>query len=186
MNEIFFTSDTHFCHNREFLYKPRGFNSPEEMNEAIVERWNSTVPRGWGAIVYHLGDIALSDTDAAIPYIKRLNGEIRWIRGNHDTDMRIKKITEECHNIASVDWNIVWADIFKDNKWRFYLSHYPTKVANYDDIPKHKLWCLCGHTHTQDRWKDLADSCYHVEMDAHNCYPISLEQIKAEIKALNV
>ena len=188
MSEIFFTSDTHFCHSKPFLYEPRGFSSVEEMNEEIVRRWNEVVPKGWGAIVYHLGDMALSDTEAAISYIKRLNGEIRWIRGNHCSDNRVDQILAACPNVQLISENKdnAWAYILKDGKWRFYLSHYPTKVANYDDTPKHKTWCLCGHTHTKDRWKDLADSCYHVEMDAHNCYPISLEQIKAEIKALSI
>lgn len=175
-------------HNKEFLYKPRGFSSVEEMNKVIVERWNSIIPKDSDIIIYHLGDLALSDTKAAIPYIQQLNGRIKWIRGNHCSDNRVDQILDACPNVQliSPDKDNAWAYILKDGKWRFYLSHYPTKVANYDDTQKHKTWCLCGHTHTKDRWKDLADSCYHVEMDAHECYPISLEQIKAEIKALNI
>ena len=34
---IWLTSDLHFFHNREFVYKPRGFNSVEEMNEKIIQ-----------------------------------------------------------------------------------------------------------------------------------------------------
>ena len=96
MSDIWITSDTHFCHNKEFLWRPRGFSSIEEMNEAIVERWNATIPKGWGAVIYHLGDLALSDTEAAIPYIKRLNGEICWIRGNHCSDNRVDQVLAAC------------------------------------------------------------------------------------------
>ena len=184
--EIWLTSDTHFSHNKAFLYAPRGFSCVKDMNETIVHNWNTVVcPRD---IVYHLGDMALSDTADAIQYINQLNGHIIWLRGNHCSDNRVDQILAACPNVQLISENKdnAWTYILKDGKWRFYLSHYPTKVANYDDTPKHKTWCLCGHTHTQDRWKDLADSCYHVEMDAHNCYPISLEQIKAEIKALNI
>ena len=46
MNDIFFTSDTHFFHSKEFLYGPRSFQNEIEMNEAIVERWNSVVKNG--------------------------------------------------------------------------------------------------------------------------------------------
>lgn len=182
MSDLWFTSDTHFCHNKSFLYEPRGFSSVEEMNEAIVERWNSVVPKGWGAIVYHLGDLCLSDTEAAIPYIQRLNGEIRWIRGNHCTDKRVERILEACKNIILVcpDKDYCWAYMLKDGKRRFFLSHYPSYVNNTNDKP---VYCLCGHSHTQDRWADWEHGCYHVEMDAHDCYPISLDQIKAEIKA---
>lgn len=182
MDNIWFTSDTHFCHSKPFLWEPRGFSSAEEMNKIIVERWNSVIPKGWGAIVYHLGDICLSDTEAAIPYIQQLNGEIRWIRGNHDSDKRIDRILETCPNVQliSQDKDNAWSYMLKDGKQRFYLCHYPTIVNNQQDKP---VYCLCGHTHTQDRWVDWDKCCYHVEMDAHNCYPISLEQIKAEIKA---
>ena len=34
---IYLTSDTHFCHNKDFLYEPRGFQSIEEHDEAIVK-----------------------------------------------------------------------------------------------------------------------------------------------------
>lgn len=59
MSKIWFTSDTHFCHDRGFLYEPRGFTNVEDMNEAIVQRWNSVVaPED---TVYHLGDAMLND-----------------------------------------------------------------------------------------------------------------------------
>ena len=41
--KIWLSSDFHFCHDREFIYKPRGFESVEEMNAAIVENWNKNV-----------------------------------------------------------------------------------------------------------------------------------------------
>ena len=59
--KIFITSDLHFCHDRAFVYEPRGFSNIKEMNQAIVERWNSTVqPED---IVYVLGDIMLNNND---------------------------------------------------------------------------------------------------------------------------
>lgn len=181
MSNIYITSDTHFCHVKDFLWRPRGFESVEEMNETIVERWNTVV--GERDMVYHLGDIALSDTEAAIPYIKALNGHIIWIRGNHDSDNRIKAILDSCHNIEMLsyaNWNASWATVLKDGKWTYYLSHYPTLTGNHEEW--RKVVNLCGHSHTQDRWVDWDKMCYHVEMDAHDCYPISLDQVKAEIK----
>lgn len=174
----FITSDLHLCHSKDFLWQPRGFESVEEMNEAIVEHWNRIVKPD--DIVYNLGDIALSDIDAAIPYIKRLNGYQWWIRGNHCTLNKVQKICAECSNISTIsNPEASWATIIKSGKWSFYLSHYPTSVGNGDD-PK-KIFCLCGHSHTKDRWADWDKLCYHVELDAHDCYPVNLEQIKAEI-----
>ena len=62
MSQIYFTSDLHLCHDRGFIYEPRGFNSIEEMNNAIVENWNSIVTNEDN--VFILGDLMLNDTCA--------------------------------------------------------------------------------------------------------------------------
>ena len=83
MSNIWFTSDTHFGHNKEFLYGPRGFTIPIEMGEAIVDNWNEIVkPED---IVYHLGDFAMGATTDPVFYntimgqIKQLNGRINQL-----------------------------------------------------------------------------------------------------------
>ena len=40
---IWFSSDLHFNHDKDFCYGPRGFQSIEEMNTEIIKRWNSPV-----------------------------------------------------------------------------------------------------------------------------------------------
>ena len=42
---IFLTSDMHFGHDREFIWKARGYSSVEEMNEDYIEKWNSIVTK---------------------------------------------------------------------------------------------------------------------------------------------
>ena len=54
MNKIWFTSDLHFCHDREFIYGPRGFKSVHEMNDAIIKNFNDTV--AWDDDLFILGD----------------------------------------------------------------------------------------------------------------------------------
>lgn len=56
------------------------FASVEEMDEAMVERWNATV--GAGDKVYHLGDVCMSKKSLKI--LSRLNGRKTLIAGNHD------------------------------------------------------------------------------------------------------
>ena len=179
MGEIFFTSDTHFCHQPSFLWEPRGFTNVEEMNEVIVERWNSIVkPEDE---VYHLGDFAMNDIDAAIPYINRLNGTIRWIIGNHDTEKKIGKIIEECPAV----WEIGWAYQFKYNKkYSIYMSHYPALTANFDDkkFSQHVI-ALHGHTHQRVNWLQLDNPfMYHVGLDSHNNTPVHIDEVLADIK----
>ena len=45
MSNICITSDWHFCHDRDFLYAPRGFHSVWEMNKELVARYNEVVDR---------------------------------------------------------------------------------------------------------------------------------------------
>lgn len=40
---IYLTSDLHFGHDREFIWKVRGFSSIDEMNEVYVDKWNSLI-----------------------------------------------------------------------------------------------------------------------------------------------
>ena len=41
--EIYLTSDLHLGHDKDFIYKPRGFNSVDEANESIISNWNSII-----------------------------------------------------------------------------------------------------------------------------------------------
>lgn len=178
---IWITSDTHFAHQKSFLYEPRGFNSVEDMNEAIIENWNNVVSAE--DTVYHLGDVILSNTEAGLQCLKRLNGNIILLRGNHDSDARVK-LYQELPNIKYEGY----ATIIKDGKWHFYLSHYPTLVGNSDDVSKpikNRLLNICGHSHVKDKWADLEKGLiYHAEMDAHNMFPVSLGQIKEDFRQL--
>ena len=63
---IYFSSDTHFGHNREFVWKARGFKSVEEMNEAIVRNFNSLITEDDD--LYLLGDVIMGDP-ANIEYV---------------------------------------------------------------------------------------------------------------------
>lgn len=176
---IFFTSDSHFGHNREFLYKPRGFNNINEHNEAIIQNWNSIVQPN--DIVYHLGDIMLNDDEQGLECLQRLNGYIWIIRGNHDSDNRLSKYIS-CLNVISVEG---WATMIKDGKQSIYLSHFPTITSNYDiDKPlKARILNLCGHSHTKDPFADWNKGLiYHVELDAHNNRPVALDDIMKDIR----
>jgi len=75
------------------------------------------------------------------------------------------------------------ASFWKYGKKSFYLSHYPTLVANKDD--KKFLWNLSGHTHSKNKFEYGQYHVYNVAVDAHNCYPVSIEEIIKDIKNYN-
>ena len=176
--EIFFASDTHFMHDVGFLYEPRGFTNIEDMNEAIIERWNKVVKPG--DIVYHLGDTMLKDTTRGCELMKRLNGQIFLIWGNHDSDARKNAIFENCPNVIG-GW---YAYQIKHNKMNIYISHYPTITSNYDEkhFSQHVL-NLHGHTHQQKNFLYPNNPfCYHVGMDSHNCTPVHIDEVMADVR----
>lgn len=180
---IYLTSDFHLGHNKDFVYEPRGFTSPAEMENAILSNYIQTInPED---DVYILGDILVGNDLTLEEGINRLNqlpGRIHLVRGNHDSNKRWSAYQEMC------TWNLIEASnaIYLDyKKYHFYLSHYPAITSNndYDKPLRQRLLSLCGHTHTADKWADADKGyIYHCEVDAHGCKPVSLDSIIEDFK----
>ena len=174
MNKTWFTSDLHFCHDREFIYRPRGFNSIHEMNETIIKNFNEVMD--WADELYILGDCFLNNNEEGAKFLSRLPGMKYVVWGNHDTDAR-KVIMED------MGINILgFAHQQKFNNISFYLSHYPSCTSNFDDDKplKARTICLAGHTHSKEKWDETGS--YNVALDAHNCYPVLLDDIIKDVK----
>jgi calcineurin-like phosphoesterase family protein len=88
MPATFLVSDTHFghagvckfTHPDDPTVKLRPWDTPEEMDEEMIRRWNDRVRPN--DKVYHLGDVVINRK--ALPTLARLNGDKVLIRGNHD------------------------------------------------------------------------------------------------------
>ena len=175
--KIFLTSDTHFGHDREFIWKVRGFNSVEEMNETIVQKWNETVSAEDD--VYILGDVILGDP-GNIEYVKRLNGKLHIVLGNHDTANR-EKMYRELPNVVEV------AEVgirLKYKKHHFVLTHYPMMTGNLEkESLKQMTLNLYGHTHQTSNFYNDMPFMYHVGVDSHDGYPVLLDDIIEEMYA---
>lgn len=181
MSKIFVCSDLHFNHDRQFIWGARGFNSIEEMNEAIIERHNSKVnPEDE---VYVCGDLCLGGCVEGITarnqaLIERLNGRIHIILGNHDTPARITMYAM-CKNVEE----IVYATMIHYRGYHFYLSHFPTLTANLEkESLKQCTINLFGHSHQKDNFYNDIPFMYHVGVDSHDCYPILLDDAIEEMK----
>ena len=72
---------THFGHANIIKLANRPFSSVQEMDEVMIERWNSVVKKN--DTVYHLGDFAFRGAPAN-NYKKKLSGNIICLQGNHD------------------------------------------------------------------------------------------------------
>ena len=180
---IFVTSDLHFNHDKEFVWKVRGYESVYEMNEAIVERFNSVVRPDDD--VYILGDLCLGGGGPAVladnkALIERLNGRLHIIRGNHDTEPRVRMYAT-CANVVDI---VKWADMLHYKGYHFYLSHFPTLTGNLEKESLKQCTCnLFGHTHQTTNFHLDMPFMYHVGVDSHNCYPMNLDNIIIEMKA---
>lgn len=175
---IYLTSDTHINHNRGFIYEPRGFKTVEEMNEAIVARWNAIVkPEDE---VYHLGDVMLGgpNSEDGLNYLKQLNGKIHITIGNHDTNKRIE-LYKNLSNVVEVKQALK----LDYNGYHFFMCHYPsfTGCLQHEDLKK--TTCnLFGHTHQHTNFYQNIPFMYHVGVDSHNCTPISIDEVIADME----
>lgn len=71
---IWFTSDQHFGHTNIIMSCNRPFATVEEMDHAMIERWNRAVKPD--DTVFHLGDFTLKDSNGAARYFRQLTGRI--------------------------------------------------------------------------------------------------------------
>ena len=170
MGRIFVTSDTHFGHDREFLWGPRGFMSHVDHDKEVIRRWNETVQPD--DVIYHLGDVMLGDNAYGIGCLEQLNGQIKIIPGNHDTASRLS-LYKLLPNVEVLGL----AEMIKYKKYNFYLSHHPTMTSNLEKAPylRMHLINLYGHTHQQKPFYQDIPFMFHVGMDSNNCTPILLD-----------
>lgn len=82
-NKVFFISDLHYGHDRDFIWGPRGHKNVTEHDQAIIHGWNSVVDKH--SIVFHLGDIMMNaDAGKFWALLHRLQfKELYLLWGNH-------------------------------------------------------------------------------------------------------
>lgn len=172
---IFITSDLHFGHDREFIWGARGYADVNEMNIKQLEKFNSVVTDE--DEVWILGDSLLGNAEEGLKYLKQLKGKIHICLGNHDTATR-EKIFKD------LGWDVQLCARLKYKKLNFYLSHYPTITHNLEEK---EIWQvvinLFGHTHQTTNFYHDDPWMYHVGVDSHDGYPVSLDQIILDVKA---
>lgn len=135
MSKDFYISDWHYGHKNCLAFDNRPFLTVEEMNKALIERWNNAVSNN--DCVWVLGDMFWISQEAAIPILDSLHGTKILIKGNHD-----KTGNKEFRKRFS--WITDYAE-YKDNERNVVLSHYPIpcfKNHYYD------WYHLYGHVHT--------------------------------------
>lgn len=173
-DKIFFTSDLHFGHKNILKFCNRPFKDVDEMNQKLIENWNSVVPED--GIVFDLGDFAFMPNSKWKEILSQLNGKHHLILGNHDvTRYPGPKIMDLFESVQY--------QLYLQIENRFvYLNHYPFLCygGSYKD-PKSAVWQLYGHVHTcpnavgkdVDRMFMTFPYQYDVGVDNNNYTPVS-------------
>ena len=147
-NNLYVTSDTHFNHNQDFVYKKRGYESPEKMTRDMIEIINSTV--GENGILLHLGDFCLNTTQEQYHYIlSRLRiKEIWMLWGNHNNPIQ-KSYGGTREQVTAYNQGIFIRYLnhyftFRKGKKVFVCFHFPINTWGGESVGSMHL---CGHSH---------------------------------------
>jgi calcineurin-like phosphoesterase family protein len=157
----FFTSDTHFSHNAIIRYCGRPFINAEEMNATIIQRWNAKVkPEDR---TYHLGDFCFGQRAQVLAMIRRLNGHVILIKGNHDKvgDPKNYGFVEK-HQLLTAKINGIYIT----------MCHYAMRTwpkSHYDS------WHIYGHSHAT---LESIGKSWDVGVDNNNFEPMEFEELK--------
>ena len=172
---IYLTSDLHLFHDREFIYKPRGYSSVNDMNSAELNMFRKVMPND---DVYILGDLALGkDLNMIKEVIISLPGKLHIIIGNHDTAAKVD-LYKSLPNVVEV----CYATMLSYKGRNFYLSHYPTLTADLNSNPKSCIYNLHGHLHIKEPFYEDRPYVYNVSVDANGPRLLTLDEILIKIK----
>lgn len=161
---IYFVADTHFHHNNIIKYCNRPFKDVDEMNEILINNWNSVVTNE--DTIYHLGDFCLSNTEEIKKIFNRLNGNKILIRGNHDRKPAIF--------YEKLGFKVLTnAPIILD-EYKLMLSHKPLP----DNLILDGYINLHGHIHEKELDNTYKYSTHiNLSVDVTCFKPVSLEEI---------
>lgn len=129
----YITSDLHAFHRNMLRFCPtyRPYETPEEMNQALIDRWNQLVKPT--DIMYHLGDVSMGKANKTRRFLDQLNGQKVFIVGNHDERDVLAEYGEVYDYLS-----------FKRNKVRVVMCHYP--IARWHHCERGAVH-FYGHVH---------------------------------------
>lgn len=187
---IFVWSDLHLGHDKEFLWKPRGFNSVEEHDLAIKQRWQSNLNDE--SIIFILGDIMFGHNaeQRLLEFFNEVPFKICFLMaGNHSAGF--KQLIQQSNDDLEL-----WIDPVDETKvvqfipnyieayigGLFYvMSHYPILSANGQGKDSFG-GMLHGHCHSNLYKNDYAKEIYKgkmIDVGVENVpEPLSFDKLK--------
>ncbi len=184
---IYFTSDLHLGHSNVLKLCNRPFETIEEMDEYIIDKWNKKVTNN--DTVYMLGDIMFRNKKPPEEYLSRLKGKKHLIRGNHDRSW-MKKVDVDKYFLSNNN-----LDFISDGKHRITMCHYPMMSWPHMSTDGYMIH---GHIHgntNADYWRLIEKNPYMLNagMDINGFEPVTFDEMfsnnekhKGEAAALRI
>jgi calcineurin-like phosphoesterase family protein len=165
-----FTADTHFGHTNIIKYCNRPFADVKEMDNALLRNINDRVQ--YNDRLFHLGDVAFKGAARYLPTIRsRINcANVFVVPGNHDRESQLKPH----FSILPQGY------MYENDGFRIVLCHYAMRVWHHSH---HGAGMLYGHSHG-GLPPVLGAPSFDVGVDCWEYHPISLDDVKKEMKRL--
>lgn len=140
----YYIADLHFFHEAlNGKMDHRGFGSLEEMHEYMIAKWNGKVRKNDDVVI--LGDLSLGKAEETNEILRRLNGRLYLIQGNHDKFVGYRKLDTD-----RFQWIKPYEELY-DDKRKVILCHYPIMCYNgqyrVDGDGNPRTYMLYGHVH---------------------------------------
>ena len=150
MCKKFYLADWHYGHSNIIGFDNRPFINIDEMNDALVKRWNNAVSAG--DLVFVLGDFFWIKSSDAIPVLNSLNGQKFLIKGNHD----------RCNDSKFLNKFVKVDDYMEveDNSRNVVLCHYPIPCFKNHFYGWYHLY---GHVHSSFEYNMMENARYQME-----------------------
>ena len=159
--DIFLISDLHLGHANIIRYCSRPFlvSDVAEMDRVIINNWNSVISPE--SRIFYLGDLRYGEQALSTKeYRKKLNGNITFIRGNHD----------------DAEMGTVPSSTLNHKGFRFFLVHDPADIP-----PDFNGWTIHGHHHNNDLqhfpFINFVDRRINVSAEVIGYVPVGLNEI---------
>lgn len=187
---VWFWADPHIGHANIVRLCDRPYGDVEEMNEALLENYNSVVKPTDSA--YWLGDIALGKIAETLPLVGLFNGYKLLVPGNHDrifSGEKQKSIDRFLPEYSKVFQQILpEVTTFTAGKRTILLSHFPYQGdhtendRHVDKRPVNRgLPLVHGHIHGLRKTEGRMLNC---GVDVWDYRPVSLDEIIAWMETL--
>lgn len=192
----FWTSDTHFGHERIIDLCSRPFSSVDEMNFTMIENFNSQA--GPDDVIVHTGDAVLGKLDENLPLINLINARIILYVGNHDrpsramqrkpkTDplARARKVGSEAARYVKYFRGGVMLDskthLIDVGGFQFAISHYPYAGDHQDkdrfpELRPTDIGLPLIHGHVHELWK-FNGRQFNVGVDVNDFKLVTEEEV---------